>query len=893
MTGTNFTLRTGPSAGTDTVVWIFDGHDLQQAQILKVTTSIMTVTLPSRLNYCMYFLWVQNGSGSSTPVPINRADAQWIGPLGNIAAPGATKRVFGKDLSTDHGTTASYVYLQPSGGGSFVAASVTSVEPYAVAFTVPSTMALGTYNVYVHNGHGGSYGWSAPLTLAVEAPWVRGNSVVTVPASGGADDSSAIQAAINTEATLPNGGTVELTGGTYKIQNGLKLPSNVELQGAGKNATTIEVRLTSAVKNAIEIDGNHVELQGVTFELVNDGSDISPTGGLIGGGLWPTAWQDLTWDDIRASYGSGASTWAPFQTSLLAIRFQVSNSEFFLEFAPQQSDAWVYGNTFHGGSYQGSGGGSEAAVELQAIQRLVMEENSFIATVWPPAVGQNIVRRMFSATADVASIQHLYIAHNTGTNVAPGPNENKGEIMLFHGSPGNWYGQVISNSGTTMTVQTNGLIDGQMLALNNYNANSYSGVIKDPLYTNNSGGQPIVIPSTGATFGQVGMFASIVGGTGIGQLRQVAATTSNTITVISPWRVPPDSTSIVVLGYVYKDAVMYQNNVKAFPPGIQTNSGASQLIDFDGNVWFSVADSNTVSHSFNAASIGSSTQNQSEWNVVENNTFLDLQNSGMSLVYWDSYSSGTTVSLLGPVTLGNVFRDNTVQITGPIPGVISGNQDTYYEMGSIGGIWGAGYITVSIPYHESNIFEDNTGGGGRNGIWGGDYADTLYRSNTLTVDSITTDIGSAPFSPDPVYLRSKSSALLSGNKYAGGSPVYVIQSGSPYAPSLIPLYPNIPLSLRSGSAMTVSLSILNSRTASVEYSVSTMQSWIKVPSSTGTIDAEQSSSFSLNVSAAGLAPDSYDGQILFFDGASIVPVSVALTVTASDKPLRPIGPFHD
>jgi hypothetical protein len=704
LTGSNFTLQNGSTAGTDTAVWIFDGDAVWQAEIPRVTSSIMTVTLPSTLKYHMYLLWVQNSAGISIPVPINRADPQWIGPLGNVAAPGATKRVFGKDLSTAHGTTTSYVYLQPSGGGSFVAAPVTSVEPYAVAFAVPSNLAYGTYNLYVHNGHGGGYGWSTPLTLTVAAPWMRGTSAVTVPASGGADDSSAIQAAINREAVMANGGVVDLNEGTYRIQNRLTLPNNVELRGAGKNATMIEVHLTQVVKNAIEVDGNHVKLRGITFELVNDGTDMSPTGGLLGTDSFPVAYQDIEWDDIRASYGPGASRWAPFQTGAIAVRFQVSNSEFFLEFGPNQSDAWVHGNTFHGGAYQGNGAGSEAAVELQAIQRVVLEDNEFVAPVWPPSVGQNIVRRMLAATAAVASVQDLYVAHNTGTNVAPGPNENKGEIMLFHGSPANWYGQVISNSGATMTVRTDGQINGQKLTFNNYNANSYSGVIADPLYTNNSGGQPIVIPAGGATFGQVGMFASIVGGTGIGQIRPVAADTFNTITVVSPWRVPPDCTSKIVLGYVYKDVVIYDNNIIAFPPGIQTNSGASQLIDFDGNVWFSIADSNTVHHSFNAASIGSSSQNQSEWNVIENNTFLDLQVGGMSLIYWNNYTSGATVPLLGPVTLGNVLRHNNVQITGPIGSVVPGTQDTTYELGSIGGIWTVGHVAAPFPYHESNIF---------------------------------------------------------------------------------------------------------------------------------------------------------------------------------------------
>ena len=889
LTGTRFSLEGSPSIGTDTSVWISDGRSIQQAEIDKVAASIMTVTLPGDLSYGMYFIWVENSAGISAPVAINRTEAQWIGPLGNIASPGQTKRVFGRDLSTAHGTTNSYVYLQPGGGGPLTSATITSVNPYAVAFTVPTTLAPGTYNVYVHNGHGGRYGWSGPITLAVAERWVRGYSVSVVQPSGGPDDSTAIQTAINTAGGLPNGGTVKLNAGTYTIESGLTLPSNVELEGAGKDATKIDIEPTKYLANAIEIDGNRVELRGITFELVNTGTDVAPRT-ILGGGSFPTAWQDITWDDIRATAsGATASTWAnnSFGTGLIATRFEVSNSEFFREFAPTESDIWIHNNTFHGGTYQGVGAGTEAAVEFQAVQRVVMENSTFATPVRPEdwtaisSVGLNIVRRMFVATAGVASVQHMYIAHNTGTDVAPGPGENKGEVMLFHGASGNWHGQVISNSGTTMTVRTDGLIDGKALTFRNYGANSYSGSLTDPLFTNNSGRQPVVLPSTGA-FGDVGMFASIVGGAGIGQLRQVAGVTLDTVTVSSPWRVPPDSSSIVVLGHVYKDNVLYDNEISAFPAGVWTNSGASTLIDFDGNSWFNVAESNTVNHTFNAASVGADAQNQSEWNLIENNRFLNLQAGGMSLVFWSNSPTGSSIMLPGPVTLGNVYRNNTVQITGPVPNTLKNPhaQDSYYQIGSIGGIWPTGDITAPFPYHESNIFENNTATGGRHGIWAGDYADTLYRGNALMVDSVTSATSSVSFTPNPVYLRLHAAPILRGNSYAGGFPTYEYESKSSHISSITPLSPSITISVAKGlSAAPISVQLLRSGTTSGSYTASSAQPWIVLPNPMGAIGAEQTIPFEVLATAAALAPGSYKGQVLISDGYTTVYLGVNFTVT--------------
>src|SRR4029077_6850294 len=119
-----------------------------------------------------------------------------------------------------------YVYLQPQSGGALVAATVSSVEPYAVGFTVPSNLAAGNYNVYVHNGHGGAYGWSKALPLTVAAAWVRDSNQIAVSPSGG-DDSGAIQAALKTQAAKANGGVVSLAAGTYVIHSMLSVGAKV------------------------------------------------------------------------------------------------------------------------------------------------------------------------------------------------------------------------------------------------------------------------------------------------------------------------------------------------------------------------------------------------------------------------------------------------------------------------------------------------------------------------------------------------------------------------------------------------------------------------------------------------------------------------------------------
>ncbi len=128
------------------------------------------ITLPPGLPaWSTYFLWPKNSLGYGSPVAVNRTEAWWIGS--DQATQGDTVSVYGRNLSHNNGATTSWVYIQPA-GASGQWATVTSVNPYRVQFTVPNTLSNGTYQVWIHNGHGGSYGWSGPLTLTVTAPYV-------------------------------------------------------------------------------------------------------------------------------------------------------------------------------------------------------------------------------------------------------------------------------------------------------------------------------------------------------------------------------------------------------------------------------------------------------------------------------------------------------------------------------------------------------------------------------------------------------------------------------------------------------------------------------------------------------------------------------------------------
>lgn len=244
LTGTRFSLREGAALGSDTTVWILAAKEdarPRQIPVWVVEADLITALVPSDLSFGLYWVWVENEVGVSSPVALNRSTPQWIGPLGHTVAPGETKRIFGFSLSRNHGEDISQVYLHAPETGHWLELEVGAVEPYAVEFTVPTTAAAGDYQLFVHNGHGGGAGLGGPVPVTVADPWVRGSAELRVAPTG--DDSAAIQAALNELGKLPDGGTLRLEAGDYVLYNGITVPEKVRLLGTGKATTMLDARL--------------------------------------------------------------------------------------------------------------------------------------------------------------------------------------------------------------------------------------------------------------------------------------------------------------------------------------------------------------------------------------------------------------------------------------------------------------------------------------------------------------------------------------------------------------------------------------------------------------------------------------------------------------------------
>ncbi len=199
---------------------------------LQLTDQTVKFVLPETMPVGVYAVQITTGTGVATWL-LNRPVTTWlIGDEGPEATTGGRIRLFGRCLSLaeEHRPT---VLLQ--GGGGEVSLTSDRVGPWSVAATLPDDLPPGHYQVFLHNGCGGPAAWSDPVSIEVveKRPWP--DTLYNVRDFGAAgddrqDDTDAIQAALD-RAGENGGGVVYLPRGRYRVTATLEIPPGVTLRG--------------------------------------------------------------------------------------------------------------------------------------------------------------------------------------------------------------------------------------------------------------------------------------------------------------------------------------------------------------------------------------------------------------------------------------------------------------------------------------------------------------------------------------------------------------------------------------------------------------------------------------------------------------------------------------
>ncbi len=505
LTGWQLSGYTGSDFGKDTRFYAWRQSDMLDGELVDVETLRLdtdNIQAAVRLaedagEYSMLLLWAQNSSGVGYPVAINQTEAWWGS---NAGTRGDTVSVFGRNLSyhdaTYEGTNTAWVYLKPSvGSGTW--AEVTAANPYKVDYTVPAGLSNGTYEVWVHNGHGGDYGWSkSPSALTVSDPvtWtgtIRNVMSYGATGDGVTDDSSFIQAAVS---ACQAGDQLYFPAGTYLSPTSFTVPSGVRTYGDGAGTT-----MWKATKVTF---GGNSRIENLAFE---GQQGIAANGAYV----WmdrisvhETGWLDYS---IISFTGSNHiyltnSTLIGKHVSGFGSQTFIDNCDFYARYDTEDLiEAWAC---------------AQLSVTNNTFQHYDMSNPSH-----PSGWGEG---RAWVGYCHWGSQTQQYFGGNETVDFVVrtgGGDQNSGEQLLWEGSYPFYNGTITGATSNTITF------------------------------------------NPGATPPATNMRVVITGGKGLGQVRQVASYDGGTYTttVTQPWNVIPDTTSTVLLVRTFDKIAVYDN----------------------------------------------------------------------------------------------------------------------------------------------------------------------------------------------------------------------------------------------------------------------------------------------------------------------------------------------
>ncbi len=242
----------------------------------------------------MLLIWPKNSTGVGWPVAVNRAEPWYTLP--RRLAPGETFSVYGRNLTHRIKNKQAWVYLKPKGkkeAGVLLAAE--SANPYKADYTLPEHLANGAYEVWVHNGHGGGFGWR-PLHardggslsnthLTVRPAYAYDGPTLDVTKFGATpdddtDDTEAILAALAKANTVKRptllfpAGTFYVSKPIHPVRGGPVDPgaqkvkhTGIRILGAGRRKTAIKGFPGKSPNVLLSIMGGNVEIRDLTLDI--------------------------------------------------------------------------------------------------------------------------------------------------------------------------------------------------------------------------------------------------------------------------------------------------------------------------------------------------------------------------------------------------------------------------------------------------------------------------------------------------------------------------------------------------------------------------------------------------------------------------------------------------
>lgn len=259
----------------------------QALEVLTVSESYIGTQLPANLDEGIYNIRVKNGTFQSALLRINAPDAwQVMNTAGVDLSPGYTFALYGNNLDFE-GAVPKVKFKDTETGQEYMAAAGDNDDTFQLTVTAPQGIVPGkSYDIYVNNGFGTLYEKGPQVNcisggtdlFGLGVPWSKafddiGTNIINVRSepylaagNGMADDSTAIQAAIDAAAAA-GGGVVYLPQGTYNTAGEkITLKPKVVLKGDGPDKTVLTtLAVPDENSHMIRLDGDYIGITGINI----------------------------------------------------------------------------------------------------------------------------------------------------------------------------------------------------------------------------------------------------------------------------------------------------------------------------------------------------------------------------------------------------------------------------------------------------------------------------------------------------------------------------------------------------------------------------------------------------------------------------------------------------
>jgi hypothetical protein len=526
------------------------GGEAFEPKVQVATGELLMATVPDATYDGLMLLWPGDGEQWGEPIRLNAPDPWWATP--DHAHVGDRIHVFGRNLARRPDNADAFVLLLRKGANEGEWLSVVGIDRYELTIALPDDAAPGEYELWLHAGMGGEWGWGGPLVVRIEA---RPGPSRTVRCDG--HDGAAIERAVAQLA--PEGGRVQLEPGVYLLDRTLVVPAGVTLDGTSTDGRRPVLQLAPAaridesagVRAAVWLRGDGAGLEHVAVR----GTPSTDTGVFIGkAATEPGRLRDVSISRVTVA-DAQRKEWLSCAVRLRGVDYAlVRECELTGQTPLALEDVRQGGFTDNRliGARR-SGGGAEAAImgNQSSMRECVVADNVITA---PEAAGGPGVRRMIWVSSGRGSVDHNCFARNRTDRAryagVAGTEENVGEsIMPESNMRIAWYGPIAAAGADSVTLPKD-------------------GPFQPPLEAAPGSEEP---PLTE-------YFVTIVKGRGLGQCRRITGRDGERLLLERPWRITPDESSLVVMRTDFVRNLILDNQVEDGMTGLQLWIGGSENI---------------------------------------------------------------------------------------------------------------------------------------------------------------------------------------------------------------------------------------------------------------------------------------------------------------------------